>query len=223
MEVNIMISKSILIPALVILLLGIAVALPAVVTAGPDTKAELEDQAPQQQPPEATAPDGEDTEKRTWQCPRCGADCPIPAGRQVRGRYGSRGAQRGARGRAAPSGHYGRDQRGAGLLSQALLRSKRLELSDEQIGRLEKLTYDAKSKMIDLNSDLDKARLEMRREFDADSDDLSAMKKQLDAVAKKRVNIQELKLQNWLDSKNVLTEEQRKVLGKKQLRMGMGL
>ena len=104
-----------------------------------------------------------------------------------------------------------------------LRRATQLELSDVQIAQMEKLTYDAKSKMIDLNSDFEKARLEMQKQMDTDSDDLSAMKKHLDSVAKKRVSIQELKLQNWFDSKNVLTEEQKKLIGKKQLRMGMRL
>ena len=217
-----MFSKTILIPALVTLLLGIVLAVPSVVSAGPDPAADFEDQAPP--PPETTSPDADDVDSPTWQCPRCGADCPAHFGKQGHGRHGRRGAHRGVRGRGAELGHYGGDQRRAGLPSQGMLRhATRLELSDEQIGQLEKLTYDAKSKMIDLNSDLEKARLEMHKQMDTNSDDVSAMKKQLDSIAKKRVSIQELKLQNWIDSKKVLTEEQRKLIGKKQLRMGMRL
>ena len=211
-----MISKTILILALAVLLVGGVAAVPSVVSAGPDTEAEFDDQAPPPPPP----PDADDVDSPTWQCPRCGADCPAHFGRHGRGQYG----RKGSRGRGAGPSLHGHDQRRAGLPSQMMLRrTTRLELSDAQIAQLEKLTYDAKSKMIDLNSDFEKARLEMQQQMDTDSDDLSAMKKHLDSVAKKRVSIQELKLQNWIESKNVLTEEQKKQIGKKQLRMGMRL
>ncbi|MCK5408552.1 MAG: hypothetical protein KAJ37_13880 [Candidatus Krumholzibacteria bacterium] len=209
-----MISKTILILALAVLLVGGVAAVPSVVSAGPDTEAEFDDQAPPPPPP----PDADDVDTPTW--PQCRADCPAHFGRHGRGQYG----RKGDRGRGAGQSLHGRDQRRAGLPSQMMLRrTTRLELSDAQIAQLEKLTYDAKSKMIDLNSDFEKARLEMQKQMDTDSDDLSAMKKHLDSVAKKRVSIQELKLQNWIDSKNVLTEEQKKLIGKKQLRMGMRL
>jgi Spy/CpxP family protein refolding chaperone len=220
LEVNIMLSKTILILALAVLLAGGVAAVPSVVSAGPDTEAEFDDQAPPPPPPPTTAPDADDVDSPTWRCPQCGKECPAPFGKQGRGRYG----RRGGKGRGAAPGQFGRDQRRAGLPSQVMLRrATRLELSDEQITQLQKLTYGAKSKMIDLDSDLEKARLEIQQQMDTNRDDISAMKKHLDSIAKKRVSIQELKLQNWIDSKNVLTEEQKKLIGKNQLRMGMKL
>jgi Spy/CpxP family protein refolding chaperone len=218
-----MISKTILILALVLLLVGGVAAVPSVISAGPDTEAEFDDQAPP--PPPTAVPDADDVDTPTWRCPQCGADCPVPPGRQgrgaARGRSAAVRAPRGGRHGAGPS-RFGRDQRGAGLAAIGMLRqAKRLELSDDQIKQLEKLAYDAKSQMIDLQSNLEKAQLEMHYQMDSDTDDLSAMKKHLDSIAKKRVSIQELKLQNWIDSKNVLTEEQKKLIGKKRLRMGM--
>jgi Spy/CpxP family protein refolding chaperone len=88
-------------------------------------------------------------------------------------------------------------------------RAERLELTDEQVTQLKKLSYDAKARLIDLESSLEKAQLEMKKQLDADGDDLAAMKKQLDAMAEIKVDIQELKLKNWIDAKNTLTEDQK--------------
>ena len=84
-----------------------------------------------------------------------------------------------------------------------------LDLTEAQVTQLEKLSYETKSKLIDLESALEKSRLEMHRQMETDGDDLSAMKKQLDSMAKIKVDIQEMKLKNWIDAKNVLTDEQR--------------
>jgi Spy/CpxP family protein refolding chaperone len=84
-----------------------------------------------------------------------------------------------------------------------------LELTDDQVTQIEQLSYDTKSKLIDLESSLEKARLEMKRQMESDGDDLSAMKKQLDSMAKIKVDIQELKLKNWIDAKKVLTDAQK--------------
>jgi len=98
-----------------------------------------------------------------------------------------------------------------------------LELTDDQVTQLEQLSYDTKSKLIDLESSLEKARLEMGRQMESDGDDLSAMKKQLDSMAKIKVDIQELKLKNWIDAKNVLTDEQKQKVKDKAPRFGAHL
>ena len=113
---------------------------------------------------------------------------------------------------------------GTGVAADHMLRNAaRLDLTEAQIAQLEKLSYDAKSKLIDLESDQDKARLEMRRQMQTDSDDLTAMKKQLNAMSQIRVNIQELKLKNWIDAKNVLTDDQKQKVKDQFPRFGMKL
>ena len=63
----------------------------------------------------------------------------------------------------------------------------------------------------------------MKRQMETDGDNLSAMKKHLDSMAKIRVNIQELKLKNWIDAKSVLTEEQKQKVKEQHPRFGMKL
>ena len=178
---------------------------------------------------QATPPDTPETPEAvnppSVTCPACGADCPVPFGRQGRGMRAPkgrsfRGSEFGRRARG-PRGGFGH---GAGVPADRMLRgASRLELSDDQITQLEQLSYDTKSKLIDLESDQDKARLEMHRQMETDGDNLSAMKKHLDSMAKIRVNIQELKLKNWIDAKNVLTDEQKQKVKDQHPRFGMKL
>ena len=98
-----------------------------------------------------------------------------------------------------------------------------LGLTDEQVARLEELSYNAKSKLIDLNSSLEKARLEMEKEMESGNDNLSAMKKNIESMSKIKVDIKELKLENWIDAKNVLTEEQKAQVKNRHPRFGSNI
>jgi Spy/CpxP family protein refolding chaperone len=139
------------------------------------------------------------------------------APRASRGHYGNH--HRGFR-----KGGPGFDGRGGGVPADRMLRStERLELTDEQVTQLKKLSYDAKASLIDLESSLEKAQLEMRKQMDSDADDLAAMKKQLDAMAKIKVDIQELRLKNWIDAKNVLNEDQKQKVKSRGPRFGSRL
>ena len=103
-----------------------------------------------------------------------------------------------------------RHDRGNGLPVDRVLRgATRLELTEDQIAVLEKLSYDTRLQLIDLESDLEKAQLEMKRLMESDSDDSSAMKKQLRSLSEKKLGIQEIKLENWLEAKQILTEDQK--------------
>ena len=175
------------------------------------------------------APDTPDTpatpDTPNYTCPRCGAECATPFARHGRGMRApkgrsSRGAEFGRGGRGTRGGF----DRGTRVPAERMLRgATKLELTEEQIAQLEKLSYDTKSKLIDLESQLDKARLEMHRQMETDSDDLAAMKKHLDSMAKIRVNIQELRLKNWVDAKNVLTDKQKQSVKDQFPRFGMRL
>ncbi len=165
-------------------------------------------------------------------CPDCGYQCPMPQGR------------RGGRGMRAPKSHHGygkasrmhapygsRGGRGHGgfgmsdrIPAEQMLRSASgLELSDEQVAQLEELSYNAKSKLIDLNSSLEKARLEMKKEMESGNDNLSAMKKNIESMSKIKVDIKELKLENWIEAKNVLTEEQKAQVKDRHPRFGSSI
>jgi Spy/CpxP family protein refolding chaperone len=195
-----------------------AVALPD----SPDTDSEYEAQAPPPAPEPGDTPDAP-----TWTCPKCGAECPAPygrRGREMRAPRHQRGFGQGIGHDGYGKNRQGRRGRGDGLAADRMLRgASRLELTDDQIAQLEKLSYDAKTKLIDLNSELEKSRLELRRQMETDGEDLSAMKKQMEANSQIRVNIQMLKLENWIDAKKVLTDDQKKLIKDRHPRMGMRL
>jgi Spy/CpxP family protein refolding chaperone len=208
--------KTILTIALAVMLVGTLASTRAITATGsPDTEAEYE----------APASDSGDPPGRPgWNCSRCGAECPAPSGRRG---HGVR-APRGAKGRGGAFGHHGRAARGggpgSGLAAERMLKSAtKLELTDEQIGQLEKLTYNTRSKLIDLESEVEKARLEKHRQMETNAEDLTAMKKHLDSLAKIRVSIQVLKLEHWIDAKKVLTEDQKKLIKESYPRLGMRL
>jgi len=212
--------KTIITIAMAVTLIGVLGGSRAVL-ADTSTDAQSELQAPEPVP----APDTpQQPVPPTVKCPQCGADCPMPYARRGRGMR----APKGHSGRGASFMHQGRGQRHggmrAGMPAEGILRSaSKLELTDDQIAQLEKLSYDAKSKLIDLESDLDKAQLEMKRQMETDGDDISAMKKQLESAAKIKVNIQTLKLENWIAAKNVLTEDQKKLVREHHPRLGTKL
>ena len=116
---------------------------------------------------QATPPDTPETPEAvnppSVTCPACGADCPVPFGRQGRGMRAPKGRSfrgsefgRHARSPRGPRGGFGH---GAGVPADRMLRgASRLELSDDQITQLEQLSYDTKSKLIDLESDQEKDR-----------------------------------------------------------------
>jgi Spy/CpxP family protein refolding chaperone len=208
--------KTILTLALAVMLAGALAGTPAIAaTNGQDTGADYEAPAGVGT---SDSPDGSE-----WCCPRCGAECRGCRGGHGFGHHGMR------RGKGhADYGHRGRGDRdhrpGAGLAAERLLRkAATLELTDEQIKQLEQLAYNAKSKLIDLETECSKARLEMRRQMETNSDDVAALKKHLDSLAKKRVSIQVLKLENWIDAKKVLTDEQKTLIRMSYPRLGMRL
>ncbi len=162
-----------------------------------------------------------------WQCPYCGRECRW-ADRSER--PGRAAIGQGARAGRAIREEFGRERtgraagRGGAIAAERMLRhAKELKLTDAQIKSLERVAYDTKTQLIDLDAALQKARLEFRRQREADSDDIAAMKKQLNTLAARRVDIQELKLKHWVDAKKVLTGEQKKMLKENFPRMPIDL
>jgi Spy/CpxP family protein refolding chaperone len=146
-------------------------------------------------PDQPTTPD-----TPTITCPECGNEW--PRAHRGHGKTARMHAPHASRG-----GGFGMSDR---LPADRMLRgASGLDLTDEQTAQLEKLSYDAKLKLIDLNSSLEKARLEMKKEMESGNDNLSALKKNLESMSKIKVDIQELKLGNWFEAKKVLTDEQK--------------
>ena len=124
---------------------------------------------------------------------------------------GAGGARGAGRGQDAAPRHRGR--RGGELAAERVLRhGERLELTDDQTKRLERLAFDTKSKLIDLHATLEKERLELRRMVESGADDMRKIRRQLDVVSEKRVDIQSEKLGSWMETKKILNEDQKKMI-----------
>jgi len=142
---------------------------------------------------------------------RCGEACMGRQGRQ--GRPGM-GMMRGNRD----------EMRGHGIAAERMLHhAKALELSEEQISQLENLSLDAREQMVDLHAALEKEHLALEKLMNSDSDNLTAIRKQLNTLAQKRVDVQVLKLQNWMEVKKILTEDQLQKIRKQHPGKGMGM
>jgi hypothetical protein len=137
-------------------------------------------------------------------------------GRSRPGRHGHQGMRMGREHRGAMAG------RGPGIAAARILRhAEKLELSDQQISQLEELSLGARKQMVDLRAAIEKEHLELEELLRSDSDDLTTIRKHLNALAEKHVDVQELKLRNWIEVKKILTEDQKEKIRKKHPRMGM--
>lgn len=102
-----------------------------------------------------------------------------------------------------------------------LRHAAQLDLTDEQVSKLEKLAYDAKTQLIDLRAEMSKARVELQRLRRSNSEDVSQFKKHFNTMATLRVKIQEARLINRIEAKKILTDEQKQMLEEKYSRRGM--
>jgi Spy/CpxP family protein refolding chaperone len=112
--------------------------------------------------------------------------------------------------------------RGPGIAAARILRhAEQLQLSERQISQLEEISLEARKQMVDLRAAIEKRHLELEELLHSDSDDLTTIRKHLNALAEKRVDVQELKLRNWIEVKKILTEDQKEMIRKKHPRMGL--
>lgn len=117
-----------------------------------------------------------------------------------------RNARRGMRAKHRMHAKHGRRYRGEGKRRRAEM----LDLTDEQREKIEQLRYDSRLDLIDLKAALKKRRLELRRMMrDGDASE-KALREAVDAVAKARAEVEFLELKTKIDTRSVLTDEQRR-------------
>jgi Spy/CpxP family protein refolding chaperone len=165
-----------------------------------------------------------------WVCSQCGRVnvCPNPGYQRHKGRHGGpmlapghRGAK-GARGARGQRGHgHGMKGHGGGVAADRMLRhSADLKLTDDQIGRLEMLSYETKKRMIDLHADIELEQLEVKKRMQSGSDDLTQIKRHLSAISKAKLSIQEARIENLFEARKVLTKEQKEMVKENHPRLG---
>jgi Spy/CpxP family protein refolding chaperone len=101
-----------------------------------------------------------------------------------------------------------------------LRHAEQLQLSEQQVSQLEEIGLQARKQLVDLRATIQKEHLEVENLIRSDSDDITTISKHLNTLAQKHVDVQELKLRNWIAVKTILTEEQKDLIKEKHPRMG---
>jgi Spy/CpxP family protein refolding chaperone len=114
-----------------------------------------------------------------------------------------------------------RGERKGGIAAMKILRhAEELDLNEQQVTQLEELALDARKQLVDLHAAIEKGKLELEEQIRSNSDDITTIKKHLNSLAQTRVDVQELKLRNWIAVKKILTDDQKEMIQKKHPRMG---
>lgn len=230
-----------------------AFAVPAVLSAGNDDVSAAVAASDQETPPppapqgvSGATPDIRPPAPDTWMCPKCGEASPYQKRHKQRmgrpqfgahaegheslrggcgdGFCGHRKGHRHGFGRGHEHGRF--EDRGArrGVAADRILRNAgALELTDDQIAKLEKLSYEAKKKLIDLHASIEKEQLELKNRIRSDSEDMTQIKKHLSAISSANAGIQEVKIANLFAARKILTAEQKELVKERHPRMGMDL
>ena len=90
--------------------------------------------------------------------------------------------------------------------------AKELELTDDQLDKLQKLESDSRKKMIKLGADLSIKRIEFGEAMQKPDFDESAIKKLINEIAKLSSDTAKIKMGVMLDGMKILTKEQREKL-----------
>ncbi len=140
------------------------------------------------------------------------------------GYCGPRGSRGHGFGKGQGQGHGSFAGHGSqrGVAAERMLRhANKLDLTDDQIAKLEMLSYEAKKKLIDLHASIEKEQLELKNRVRSDAEDMTQIKRHLSAMSKARVGIQEVKIANSFAARKTLTDEQKKPV--KDAHPGMGM
>ncbi len=90
--------------------------------------------------------------------------------------------------------------------------AQKLQLSDEQVGRIEKIARDHQLEAIDLRATLEKQEVTLRSLMGNDPPDESQVLAQIDKVAQARADLEKSRVRMTLAVQRVLTPEQSKKL-----------
>ena len=126
-------------------------------------------------------------------------------------------------GRAGMGMHRGHGMMGHGdgvAADRMLKHATELKLTDDQIGKLEMLSYEVKKQMIGLHADIEREQLEVKKQMQSGSDDPTQIKRHLSAISKARLGIQEAKIDNLFKSRKILTNEQKAMVKENHPRLG---
>jgi Spy/CpxP family protein refolding chaperone len=110
---------------------------------------------------------------------------------------------------------------GGGFAAEMLIRrAEDLKLTEDQIGKLETIAYEAKRKLVDLHAEIEKSEIEIQALLGSDSEDMTGIRQHLGAASRARAEIQETRIASLFEARKVLTAEQKKMLKAEFPRLG---
>jgi Spy/CpxP family protein refolding chaperone len=120
----------------------------------------------------------------------------------------------------ARGGFQGVGARGGVAADRMLRHAADLKLTDEQIGKLERISSNTKKTLIDLHAEIEKGEIDIQNLLRSGTDDMTRIKRQLEAVSKARVGIEEARIAAFFEARDVLTDEQKKMVKDEFPRLG---
>ncbi len=110
---------------------------------------------------------------------------------------------------AGPSKGRERMLGGAGRIEKM---ADKLELTDDQVDRIESLRYDMEMRGIDIKADLEKRRLDLKKLMGEEEKDRKKILAQVAAANEIEGDLSIMRIEGMLDINDVLTKEQREQL-----------
>ena len=199
------------------------------------------------QPPKTVSPRNSDVETPfpALNCPHCGKQIPSRWGKgaKARPRMGAgcadqeflrqgrpgmhgrkmvrRGTQGSKMGCGAHPGQMGRQGAGRhGHFAMLLKHADLLGLTEDQQTKLKELKFSAEKEMIDLKAALQKEQLELRQLMHEEDLNARSIKRQLETVAEARTNLKFRQISMLIETKDILTDEQKELIKEKLHRFG---
>ncbi len=145
-----------------------------------------------------------------WYCHQCQSNYPFPKRHYKEKNH--RPMLMPQAGKAHEKARRHRKERGGIAADRLLRRAQVLELTGDQVSHLNELAYETKKRMIDLRAKLQKEQLELEHLMQSGTEDMTRIRRQLNLVAKKRVDLQQARIAHWFEAKKVLSDEQREMI-----------
>jgi Spy/CpxP family protein refolding chaperone len=113
----------------------------------------------------------------------------------------------------APMGpRHGMKMKQAGRDDMRMMIAAKLELTDEQKAKMEKIRTDFQLSMVDQLAKVRKGQIQLRQLMRDDKAAVTAVEAQIDQVAKFRAEAAKLRFRHHAEMKNILTDKQKEML-----------
>ncbi len=114
-------------------------------------------------------------------------------------------------------------QQGRGFGKARMGLDDQLKLTPQQVEQIQKSRTAFQTKAIDLRADLQKLRLELRGQLQADKPNKRTIDATLDKIAAKQAALEKLRVEHQLEVRALLTDEQKQIFDARPYGYGCGM